>query len=70
MKVENIGDHVATGSKMHVCSDTDSEKSEVVLASLCILHTNIKLNVTSYKNPFSATRPKVLASSILETLFW
>jgi len=64
MKVENIGDHVATGSKMHVYSDTNREQSEVVLASLCTLDTNIKMNVTSYKNPFSATRPKVLASRI------
>jgi len=49
---------------MHVYSDTNSEQPEVVLASLCTLDINIKLNGTSYKNPFSATRPKVLASSI------
>jgi hypothetical protein len=64
MKVENIWAHVATGTEMHVYSDTNSEMSEVVLASLCTLDTNIKLNGTSYKNSFSATRPNVFASDI------
>jgi hypothetical protein len=64
MKVENTGAHVATGSKMNVYSDTKSEQSEVILVCLCTIDTNIKLNGTSYKNPFSATRPRVFAGSM------
>jgi hypothetical protein len=64
MKVENTGAHVATGSEMHMYSDTNSAQFKVVLACLWTLDANIKLNGTSYKNPFSATTPKVFASSI------
>jgi hypothetical protein len=40
--------------------------SKAGLVCLCTLDTNIKLKGTSYKDPFSATRLKVLVSSVEE----
>ena len=69
MKVENIGAHVATGSEIHVYSDTINEQSEVVLACLCTLDTNMELNGTSYKIHFLPQDQKFLPSVFEKHIF-